>query len=59
MSGEVVEVGSGVNKIKVGDWVTIPFNISCGTCDNCKRGYTNNCQTSGGLGGIYGYAAGM
>lgn len=58
MTGEVVEVGSGCDKIHVGDWVTVPFNISCGVCDNCKRGYTNNCQTSGGLGGIYGYAAG-
>ena len=39
--GEVVEVGSGVEKIRVGDWVVLPFNISCGFCENCERGLTN------------------
>jgi glutathione-independent formaldehyde dehydrogenase len=60
MCGEIVEVGDAVDqdRFAVGDWVTIPFNISCGTCDHCKNGFTNNCQVSGGLGGIYGYAAG-
>lgn len=32
--GEVVEVGSGVEKFKVGGRVVLPFNISCGFCKN-------------------------
>ena len=44
--GEVVEVGTGVEKIRVGDWVVLPFNISCGFCENCERGLTNYCLTT-------------
>ncbi|MFV4914531.1 alcohol dehydrogenase catalytic domain-containing protein [Microbacterium lacticum] len=44
--GEVVEVGSGVEKVKVGDRVVLPFNISCGFCKNCERGRTNYCLTT-------------
>ncbi|WP_454140900.1 glutathione-independent formaldehyde dehydrogenase [Microbacterium lacticum] len=44
--GEVVEVGSGVEKVKVGDRVVLPFNISCGFCKNCERGLTNYCLTT-------------
>jgi threonine dehydrogenase-like Zn-dependent dehydrogenase len=36
--GEVVEVGSGVVNLKVGDRVCLPFNIGCGFCRNCERG---------------------
>src|ERR1700712_5183891 len=38
--GEVVEVGPAVVKIKVGDLVCVPFNIACGFCRNCERGFT-------------------
>jgi glutathione-independent formaldehyde dehydrogenase len=38
--GEVIEVGSEVQQIKVGDIVCLPFNISCGSCKNCERGLT-------------------
>ncbi|HET6983928.1 MAG TPA: alcohol dehydrogenase catalytic domain-containing protein, partial [Myxococcaceae bacterium] len=34
--GEVVEVGSAVDRVKVGDLVCLPFNISCGFCENCE-----------------------
>ena len=44
--GEVVEVGQGVEKVKVGDRVVLPFNISCGFCKNCERGLTNYCLTT-------------
>ncbi|MDB5166607.1 MAG: fdh [Candidatus Saccharibacteria bacterium] len=43
--GEVVEVGSAVDKVKVGDMVAIPFNVACGYCKNCERGFTNYCLT--------------
>ena len=38
--GQVIEVGSAVKRIKKGDWVCVPFNVSCGYCRNCERGYT-------------------
>jgi glutathione-independent formaldehyde dehydrogenase len=43
ITGEVVEVGPGVEFIKVGDIVSVPFNISCGRCRNCKAGRTEIC----------------
>ncbi|MGX5359155.1 alcohol dehydrogenase catalytic domain-containing protein [Kocuria sp. KH4] len=43
--GEVVEVGDGVDKVKVGERVVLPFNIACGFCKNCERGFTNYCLT--------------
>ena len=56
--GQVVEVGSGVDRVKVGDWVCLPFNISCGTCRNCERGLTAFClRTNPGMAGAaYGFA---
>ncbi len=41
--GEVVEVGPGVEFIKVGDLCSVPFNIACGRCRNCKEGKTGIC----------------
>lgn len=38
--GEVVEIGSGVERIKVGDYVCLPFNVGCGFCENCEKGLT-------------------
>lgn len=43
ITGEVVEVGSDVEFIKVGDIVSVPFNIACGRCRNCKEGKTGIC----------------
>ena len=58
--GEVVEVGQGVEKVKVGDRVVLPFNISCGFCKNCERGLTNYCLTTqpdpSAAGAAYGFA---
>jgi glutathione-independent formaldehyde dehydrogenase len=56
--GKIVEVGSGVDRVKVGDWVCLPFNISCGTCRNCERGLTAFClRTNPGMAGAaYGFA---
>jgi threonine dehydrogenase-like Zn-dependent dehydrogenase len=44
--GEVVEVGSGVNNLKVGDRVVVPFTISCGECFFCKKGFYSSCDVS-------------
>lgn len=44
--GEVVEVGQGVTKLRVGDRVVVPFSIACGECFFCKRGYFSGCERS-------------
>lgn len=44
--GEVVEVGRGNSKLKVGDRVVVPFTISCGECFFCKRGFYSGCERS-------------
>jgi threonine dehydrogenase-like Zn-dependent dehydrogenase len=44
--GEVVEVGTGVGSLQVGDRVVVPFNISCGSCWMCSRGLFAQCETT-------------
>jgi len=44
--GEVVEVGSGVTRLKAGDRVVIPFTISCGECFFCKEQLYSCCDTT-------------
>jgi len=43
ITGEVIEAGRDVEFIKVGDLVSVPFNIGCGRCRNCKEGATGIC----------------
>jgi glutathione-independent formaldehyde dehydrogenase len=43
ITGEVVDVGPDVEFTKVGDVCSVPFNISCGRCRNCKEGKTGIC----------------
>lgn len=43
--GQVVEVGSAVRKVQVGEYVVLPFNIACGFCKQCEQGLTNYCLT--------------
>ncbi|HWL77904.1 formaldehyde dehydrogenase, glutathione-independent [Microbacterium sp.] len=43
ITGEVVETGPDVEFIEVGDIVSVPFNIACGRCRNCKEGKTGIC----------------
>ena len=44
--GEVMEVGSGNKKLKVGDRVVVPFTIVCGECEQCRRGNFSVCERS-------------
>ena len=44
--GEVVEIGSEVKKLKVGDRVVVPFTISCGACWFCERSLFSLCDIS-------------
>ncbi len=44
MSAVVTEVGDGVSDFQPGDRVIVPFQISCGVCINCQRGWTNACS---------------
>jgi len=57
ITGEVVEVGSDVEFTKVGDIASVPFNIACGRCRNCKSGATGICLNVNPArpGAAYGY----
>jgi len=44
--GEVVEAGSGVSKLRVGDRVVVPFVIACGECFFCTKGLFSLCDRS-------------
>ncbi len=57
--GIVEEVGSSVTKLKKGDRVIVPFNVSCGECFFCKHDLTCMCDNSnpnGENGGFFGYS---
>jgi glutathione-independent formaldehyde dehydrogenase len=56
--GEIVEVGAGVERVKQGELVCLPFNIGCGHCKNCEHGLTGYCLTAnpGTAGAAYGFA---
>jgi len=56
--GVIEQVGEAVRSIKKGDRVVLPFNIACGFCFNCHRGYTNACLTMNpeSASAAYGYA---
>lgn len=58
--GIVEDIGPAVVSIKKGDRVVLPFNVACGFCFNCSRGYTNACLTANPEGATAGYGyAGM
>lgn len=57
ITGEVIEKGSDVEMLEIGDIVTVPFNIACGRCRNCREGKTGICLTVNPArpGAAYGY----
>ncbi|MFL5766768.1 MAG: formaldehyde dehydrogenase, glutathione-independent, partial [Actinomycetota bacterium] len=57
ITGEVIETGRDVEFVKVGDLVSVPFNIACGRCRNCKEGKTGVCLNvnTSRPGAAYGY----
>tara|TARA_R110000751_G_scaffold82968_1_gene166771 strand:- start:17 stop:1228 length:1212 start_codon:yes stop_codon:yes gene_type:complete len=66
--GEVVEVGSSVQKFKKGDRVVVPFTIACGHCEYCHDTLFSLCDNSNpnpdlaranlghSISGIFGYS---
>ncbi|MES1935178.1 formaldehyde dehydrogenase, glutathione-independent [Salinisphaera hydrothermalis] len=57
ITGEVIECGRDVEFVNKGDIVSVPFNVACGRCRNCKRGDTHICLhvNDDRPGGAYGY----
>lgn len=57
ITGEVVEKGSDVEMLEVGDIVSVPFNVACGRCRTCRAQDTGVCLTvnPARAGGAYGY----
>ncbi|WDZ86432.1 glutathione-independent formaldehyde dehydrogenase [Micromonospora cathayae] len=57
--GTIVETGPGVVSLRTGDRVSMPFNVACGFCRNCRAGRTGFCLTvnPGFAGGAYGYVS--
>ena len=57
ITGEVVEKGPDVENLAVGDLVSVPFNVSCGRCRNCREANTGLCLNVNPErpGGAYGY----
>ena len=57
ITGEIIEKGDDVQFLDVGDWVTVPFNIACGRCRNCRERATGVCLNvnPARAGSAYGY----
>src|ERR1700688_2137089 len=57
ITGEVVEKGRGVEFLEIGDLVSVPFNVACGRCRNCREQKTGICLNvnPARAGGAYGY----
>jgi glutathione-independent formaldehyde dehydrogenase len=57
ITGEIIEAGRDVEFLKKGDLVSVPFNIACGRCRNCKERHTGVCLNVNPArpGAAYGY----
>ena len=52
---DVISTGDAVAIVRPGDRVIVPFQVSCGTCNPCRRGQTASCE-SAGAGAAFGMA---
>jgi threonine dehydrogenase-like Zn-dependent dehydrogenase len=53
---QVLAVGRGVQRVRVGQTVVVPWAVSCGSCEPCRRGLTSKCATTtGGTLAAYGF----
>src|SRR5438552_16164909 len=52
ITGEVIEKGRDVEYLEIGDLVSVPFNVACGSCRTCREGDTVVCLH------VYSYSAG-
>jgi glutathione-independent formaldehyde dehydrogenase len=57
ITGEIIEKGSDVEMLNVGDIVSVPFNVACGRCRCCRELDTGVCLTvnPARAGGAFGY----
>ena len=57
ITGEVIEKGSDVETLTIGDLVSVPFNVACGRCRTCQEQQTGICLNvnPSRAGGAYGY----
>lgn len=57
ITGEVIEKGSDVETLAIGDLVSVPFNVACGRCRTCREQQTGLCLNvnPARAGGAYGY----
>jgi glutathione-independent formaldehyde dehydrogenase len=57
ITGEIIEKGVDVQFLDIGDIVTVPFNIACGRCRNCREQNTGVCLNvnPARAGSAYGY----
>lgn len=57
ITGEIIEIGRDVETLRVGDLVSVPFNVACGRCRTCKEQDTGVCLSvnPSRAGGAYGY----
>ncbi len=57
ITGEIIEKGKDVEFLNIGDLVSVPFNVACGRCRNCKEQHTGVCLNvnPSRAGGAYGY----
>ncbi|HTT59183.1 MAG TPA: zinc-dependent alcohol dehydrogenase family protein [Acidimicrobiales bacterium] len=56
--GEIIDVGSSVTQLRVGDRVILSCVSSCGRCSNCRQGLYSHCldpEGRAGIGWIFGY----
>jgi len=58
--GVIEDVGAAVRTVRAGDRVVLPFNVSCGTCEWCRRRLPSQCATTGRavFGGRFGHVWG-